>query len=505
MEASANSRYAFLAVSDTATPAPDHDMSSTRSLFSLSLPRLPRHRGHHKSLTRVKFADLPISELEEVEKLNAWGGNSPQEKRAEPTTGFEKVQMYRGRFSDLDRIVARRKAKSLFPPISLKRASNADIVWQQISASRTQKISQEVDQREKTKYSKVYEEELAASYATLQTSFSALQTEREAVRDVNTDLNAKLQAILLQLRQDKQETQPPLAKDIKKVALIPVARSKKVLTPKVKPTNEPEPKSVNRELEAEKTKILNDIEENLKKAREIDNEVKLIKVKLRDVREAQARHYFSILAEGTDTRSEGLSWVLKALWKLNQRIRPESFPAFLDPQTVEVITIVAEKSREADALSSLVSIEDLNRRRNSIVARLHPDRWNGVRDRLKLLGKKIYAKGNTGREEVVEGEIDAGDERLKDVVEKVQEGEEQERALRREIRTLQEEEVKRLIHECCFNKLEQTLGASLKQMLSALLGSEVINRQMSTIAKEQKSLIEELEKTKTYCFGPGRK
>ena len=65
-------------------------------------------------------------------------------------------------------------------------------------------------------------------------------------------------------------------------------------------------------------------------------------------------------------------------------------------------------------------------------------------------------------------------------------------------------EQKRLLHECCFNKLEKRLGGSMKEMLSAVIGQDTVKRQASVLAKEQLILTESQLRTKTYRFGRRR-
>jgi len=45
-------------------------------------------------------------------------------------------------------------------------------------------------------------------------------------------------------------------------------------------------------------------------------------------------YYHKILNEGTDIRTEGIIWVIKAIWNLGLPIIPGYLPNFIDEQTV---------------------------------------------------------------------------------------------------------------------------------------------------------------------------
>ena len=48
-------------------------------------------------------------------------------------------------------------------------------------------------------------------------------------------------------------------------------------------------------------------------------------------------HYHKILIEGKDTRSEGLSWVIKAIWSVGSKVILSYLPKFLDEKAIKYL------------------------------------------------------------------------------------------------------------------------------------------------------------------------
>lgn len=48
-------------------------------------------------------------------------------------------------------------------------------------------------------------------------------------------------------------------------------------------------------------------------------------------------YYHKILLEGKDTRSEGLAWVIKAIWNLESEVILSYLPNFLDEHCIKFL------------------------------------------------------------------------------------------------------------------------------------------------------------------------
>ena len=90
---------------------------------------------------------------------------------------------------------------------------------------------------------------------------------------------------------------------------------------------------------------LNSIEEKIKV---LDKNLSKLKGEENEKINEIMYHYKEILYGGVDSRSEGLIWVLKAIWKLGRNIPLDYFPTFLDEKSVNFLFEYAHKSLELE-------------------------------------------------------------------------------------------------------------------------------------------------------------
>ena len=58
---------------------------------------------------------------------------------------------------------------------------------------------------------------------------------------------------------------------------------------------------------------------------------------LKKIKSKLLAHYHKILMEGKDTRSEGLSWLIKAIWGLGSKVILSYLPNFMDEQSISYL------------------------------------------------------------------------------------------------------------------------------------------------------------------------
>jgi len=68
------------------------------------------------------------------------------------------------------------------------------------------------------------------------------------------------------------------------------------------------------------------------------------------------------------------------------------------------------------------------------------------------------------------------------------------------LKKTKELELQRLAQECMLSNYEGKFNITLKELLSAIVGVESLDRYMAVITKEQKQLKDRLESTKTFSF-----
>ena len=99
----------------------------------------------------------------------------------------------------------------------------------------------------------------------------------------------------------------------------------------------------------------------IKSKNEIMKEIKEINEKIEKIREKKNlksdelySHYLSILKEGTDTRSEGLSWIIKEIYILGKEIMISFLPDFLDELCIVFIFKQAKINLELNKLENKI-------------------------------------------------------------------------------------------------------------------------------------------------------
>ena len=79
------------------------------------------------------------------------------------------------------------------------------------------------------------------------------------------------------------------------------------------------------------------------------------KLKITETTSQLMDHYKQLLYEGLDVRTEGLTWIIKAMWNLGEDVPIEFFPSFLDFNAVDYLFTVAHKSIEINKLNEKIN------------------------------------------------------------------------------------------------------------------------------------------------------
>ena len=86
------------------------------------------------------------------------------------------------------------------------------------------------------------------------------------------------------------------------------------------------------------------------KIEDINKETNQLKIIFKELNNKQSKYYLNILKKETDTRMEGLSWVVKRLIELNMSIDSTIFPGFLDQEQINYIIQISKYEYEISQL-----------------------------------------------------------------------------------------------------------------------------------------------------------
>ena len=81
-----------------------------------------------------------------------------------------------------------------------------------------------------------------------------------------------------------------------------------------------------------------------------ESEVKDLKKELNKIKDKLIIHYHKLLFEAKDTRSEGLSWIIRAIWKLKQNVLMSYMPKFLDEKSIVFLFKYSDKLVEIEQI-----------------------------------------------------------------------------------------------------------------------------------------------------------
>jgi hypothetical protein len=107
------------------------------------------------------------------------------------------------------------------------------------------------------------------------------------------------------------------------------------------------------------------------KEEELIAKVKMISSDLDLVKNELMLHYHSLLNEGKDTRTEGLVWIIKAIWNLGCEVIISYFPTFLDEKCIDYLFTVAHKDFELQKLK-----EHLDEMKQNLKKSIHSEKAN---------------------------------------------------------------------------------------------------------------------------------
>jgi hypothetical protein len=81
-------------------------------------------------------------------------------------------------------------------------------------------------------------------------------------------------------------------------------------------------------------------------SKEIKDQIKVYKEELDSIKKKLLLHYHILLSEGTDTRSEGLIWIIKSIWNLGENVIMSYLPSYLDEKCIKFLFFIAHKDFE---------------------------------------------------------------------------------------------------------------------------------------------------------------
>lgn len=449
-----------------------------------------------------------------VESLDSWNRKDLESAaNAKSIQEAEFALNNRMKYNEVDHLILDRKSRSVLTAPLVHRSQSAASFKhvQEITLKRMQRRALLEEQATESKNARRYEEEMMANANLLRSRLEETQNQREATRKEVTELRSSLERVELDMEKVRKYYQDEDFKEKKKIRSLRPEDLARVLSRKSFIQNE----LLLREKDHAEavSRMRQMIKDKSDLARRMDIEVAGLRLQLQAATASQAKHYRKLLTEGSDTRTEGLGWIVKRLWSLGEDVLPEHFPDFLDMGAIDCILFLSQKSLELEDLRDyLASLQPNFPQETPSLS--HFDRWNNIRERLKHLTKSLRLKKPIFRYdkrlkhtivtwEAVEADEAHGELRYagtKESFNEVLEAGKAREEVDRVMKQTQDAEVKRLTYECFLNNYERKFKVSMADLLSAVLGKETIDHYLPLIEKDRKALHTQLAHSHTFSF-----
>jgi len=253
-----------------------------------------------------------------------------------------------------------------------------------------------------------------------------------------------------------------------------------------------------------KRELKKNAEELKLKINEINNKILSLRNNKKDIRDKLMEHYKELLYKGTETRQDGLSWIIRAIWNLKRDVPIEFFPTFLDLDSINYLFLISKKIIEVNN-----KINDLEIYKKEFYNYINQDEK-----------KKVFATSLTNRnvkKNIIKLKIKnfENEKIMKNIdnitpinkmhsglyspkIEKINLMKEEINNLNIEIKQLKLDEANRIIKEFIENEYEKRYNVIIDIVLSALFGEINKENELNKYFRLKKEYINNIRKIRFF-------
>ena len=222
-----------------------------------------------------------------------------------------------------------------------------------------------------------------------------------------------------------------------------------------------------------------------------DEETSRVRQEMKVAKNELIFHYSTLLKQGTDTRNEGLAWIVKALKNLGKEIRKEMMPIGIEDKSIEAIMKVTELSVKLDEFyekliqtkpSSLLTEEKvpIQERINQIKKYMIVRKPEFSQKRMSWAGSEVLEYQSSAMTKGTLTDAIRLEESIKEV--------------KAQILDVQTQEVRRITKECL------KTGHNLKAMISRIAGVDNVEKFLIVCMKELRGIEAVKKSVSTFSF-----
>lgn len=233
------------------------------------------------------------------------------------------------------------------------------------------------------------------------------------------------------------------------------------------------------------------------------------------VKDELLKHYHCLLKDGKDTRSEGLSWIIKEIFSLGKKVILSYLPDFLDPKSVDFLFNYSQLSLEMEEID-----KEINKLKTLYQPYLKNNHCRHKTISKKEIFQKTHIKNNYSYDSAIKIEprklllgdnlklcnqeqINAffSDKRFVESLDKFILLTKLKKELMNKIQNLKKTESKRIFVEFMKNNYQRRYQVKKKIVLSALLGEDNLSPEINAQTKQAKKYFETLKNIELYKTG----
>jgi hypothetical protein len=242
-----------------------------------------------------------------------------------------------------------------------------------------------------------------------------------------------------------------------------------------------------------------------KHVKELEDKFADLKRKLDSVKSDLLYHYHKLLATGKDTREEGLTWLIKAIWNLDSTVTVSHLPKFLDEQLIEYLFKIShmdfqnermhlELEQKKFTLKMRIQKSKTLKRRTVSNSHIFPTESNVIRIKTKkggvmhrIIENRIVSDNLSIRQtfENLQNREPIDAETLK-IVSRLEKAEALYNNHKKTMLALKRKELERVNREFLINNYERRFGVKLDDIVSVIVGEDHVKNEMERQYKDQK-------------------
>lgn len=263
-----------------------------------------------------------------------------------------------------------------------------------------------------------------------------------------------------------------------------------------------------------------DHDDILKQINEDKSSLKEVKKKYSQVKQELLRHYNTILKEGKDTRGEGLSWIIKRIWELDEEVLLSSMPSFVDNKLIETLFLISklsltkeEAQRELNLVYKKIAKKNacngvlkspLEKKGKIRYKFMSPEGKNGI---VYKMDKELEELSNSPRLSLsqISNVVDLYDKEMininkevKKYMRQIQDKKFQIKVAQVRIDQIKKKEIERINREYLVNDYERRYGVPIMAIISVIIGEDHLESEMNGVDKEKASFMKTLKSIRNY-------